>query len=492
MADYGVTTTGFVPKRLEDILNEQRVVAQQIFQDKVAPNDIVDVSDSSLLGRLINLKSVGDAFTWELGQAVYSAFDPNTATGVALDNLVAYGNLTRLKASQSTALALFYGDVGTTIPIDSVISDTVSGKKFNLVASLTLNLTKSPQILIEVATVTNSATYSIQYANSGGNYSTVTYTADGATSETEILNGLMSALAGHPNLVATLDSTAGTILIKRSVILQNTDWVVSDNLTALKAGKISLVRCDEYGDNEQATNTLTKIDTPVIGWDSVYNVLPATAGRFTETDDELRLRFRNTKFTRSINILDSLYSDLVNVDGVTNVRIYENDTDDPVNIADTGTYLLDDHSFLAVVLGGSPSDIADTIWKNKPTGIQSVGNTLQTIYDSQGFPHPIRYEIPNPTAIYITMELETDALLFPADGAAQIKQAIIDYAQENFSVGDDVAASRLYTPINSIAGHEVNYLYIGTSASPTGSTTIPIEFNRIASFDPANIIINIV
>jgi uncharacterized phage protein gp47/JayE len=90
------------------------------------------------------------------------------------------------------------------------------------------------------------------------------------------------------------------------------------------------------------------------------------------------------------------------------------------------------------------------------------------------------------------MELETDALLFPADGAAQIKQAILEYAAENFSVGDDVAASRLYTPINSIAGHEVNYLYIGTAPSPSGSTTIPIEFNRIASFDPANIIINIV
>lgn len=492
MADYGVTTTGFVPKRLEDILNEQRVVAQQIFQDKVAPNDVVDVSDSSLLGRLINLKSVGDAFTWELGQAVYSAFDPNTASGIALDNLVAYGNLSRLKASQSTALVMFYGDVGTVVPIDSVVSDTVTGKKFNVAASVTINLTKSSKIVIEVATVTNSATYSLQYANSGGNYSTVTYTADSATSETEILNGLMTSLSGHPNLVATLDLTAGTIAIERSVILQNTDWIVSDNLTATKAGKISLVRCSDYGDNDQATNTLTKIDTPVIGWDSASNVLPATVGRYTETDEELRLRFRNTKFTRSINILDSLYSDLVNVEGVTNVRVYENDTDEDVNIADIGTYLLEDHSFLAVVLGGSPSDIADTIWKNKPTGVQSVGNTLQTVYDSQGFPHSIRYEIPNPTAVYVTMELETDALLFPADGAAQIKQAILDYAAENFSVGDDVAASRLYTPINSIAGHEVNYLYIGTAPSPSGSTTIPIEFNRIASFDPANIIINIV
>jgi uncharacterized phage protein gp47/JayE len=302
----------------------------------------------------------------------------------------------------------------------------------------------------------------------------------------------MTSLSGHPNLVATLDLPAGTIAIERSVILQNTDWIVSDNLTATKSGKISLVRCSEYGDNAQATNTLTKIDTPVIGWDSAFNVLPATVGRYTETDEELRLRFRNTKFTRSINILDSLYSDLVNVEGVTNVRVYENDTDEDVNIADIGTYLLEDHSFLAVVLGGSPSDIADTIWKNKPTGIQSVGNTLQTVYDSQGFPHSIRYEIPNPTAVYVTMELETDALLFPADGAAQIKQAILEYAAENFSVGDDVAASRLYTPINSIAGHEVNYLYIGTAPSPSGSTTIPIEFNRIASFDPANIIINIV
>lgn len=492
MADYGVTTTGFVPKRLEDILNEQRVTAQQIFQDLVAPNDVVDTSDSSLLGRLINLDSVGDAYLWELGQAVYSAFDPNTATGIALDNLVAYGNLARLKASYSTALVMFFGDVGTTIPLDSVVSDPVSGKKFNTTASLVLNLSRASQISISVATVTNSATYSIQYANTGGNYSTVTYTADGATTESEILNGLMTSLSGHPNLVATLDTVNSRIDIKRSVILQNTDWILSDNLSPVKSGKISLVKATEYGDIEQATNTLTKIDTPVIGWDSAYNVFPATVGRFTESDEELRLRFRNTKFTRSINILDSLYSDLINVDGVTNVAIYENDTDEDINIADTGTYMLEDHSFMAVVLGGSPSDIVDTIWKNKPTGIQSVGNTLQTVYDSQGFPHPIRYEIPNPTAIYIDMELEVDVTAFPADGGDQIKQAILAYAVENFSVGDDVAASRLYTPINSVAGHQVNHLYIGIAPSPVTSATIQVDFNRIASFDGANITISIV
>ena len=55
MANFGLTPQGFILKRLSDILAEQRQIAIEKFQDLVPVGEVVDVSDSSLLGRLIAL-----------------------------------------------------------------------------------------------------------------------------------------------------------------------------------------------------------------------------------------------------------------------------------------------------------------------------------------------------------------------------------------------------------------------------------------------------
>ena len=90
------------------------------------------------------------------------------------------------------------------------------------------------------------------------------------------------------------------------------------------------------------------------------------------------------------------------------------------------------------------------------------------------------------------MTLATDVGSFPADGIDLIKSEIINYAKENFSVGDDVIYSRLYTPINNIKGHQVNSLFIDTSASPAATSNITIAYDQIATFSSVNIIINTV
>ena len=77
---FGISDEGFTLKRLNDILTEQRAKAVQLFQDLVAEGDLVDTSDSSLLGRLIALDAAGDADLWEVAQQSWSALDPNSAT----------------------------------------------------------------------------------------------------------------------------------------------------------------------------------------------------------------------------------------------------------------------------------------------------------------------------------------------------------------------------------------------------------------------------
>ena len=185
-----------------------------------------------------------------------------------------------------------------------------------------------------------------------------------------------------------------------------------------------------------------------------------------------------SKSDRAVNSLESIYSAIVNVDNVEQVIIYENDTNE---IDELG---VQPHSFLALIDGGLSVEIAEAIWKNRPTGITSQGNTAVNILDIQGFTRTVNFSRPTPVYIAIEINLETDAN-FPADGEAQIKQALIDYVN-TLKIGQDVVYSRLYTPINQVKGHQINHLAIGVGI-PGGSANIQIEFDQVAELTLANI-----
>lgn len=476
----GVTDQGFVIKRLADILADDRALAVQIFQDLVQPGDVVDVSDSSALGRLITLAAPSEADLWEAAQEVYAAFDPNSATGIALDNLVAYGGLTRQEQTFTTSSILVAGDTNTLIPVGQTVSSSTTGEQFTTVGAISLAASNASGVTISVVTLQDSTAYTITYANTTTS-NTVTYTSDGSATVQEILDGLQLVIAGgHPSLTSSVVGT--TLVIDRNDIFQTVNFTTSVNLGINKVRTVGEVIAVNSGPIEQPANTIDTILTPMFGWDSVINPIAATPGEDRETDEDLRLRFRNAKFERATNTLDAIYSALINTDGVSEVTIYENDT----SIVDVNG--VPAHSFLPIVVGGLSTDIANAIWDNKPIGILSYGNTTVSISDVQGFPHDISFSRPDPVVIYISMDITTD-VNFPANGNDLIRSNLIEYFQSNFGTGDDVIYSRLYTPVNAVPGHQVNTLTIGTSPAPVGTTNVVIAFDEIASLSSINIII---
>ena len=478
----GITPEGLVIKRLSEVLSDKRAQAVQLFQDLVSPGDVIDTSASSALGRLIALAAPGEADLWEAVQEVYAAFDPNSATGIALDNLVALGGITRFSNTYTTAQALFTGNNGTLIPAGSVVNSSTTGESFNVVASVALSPSLASGVVVAVTTVANNTLYTITYSRLTSS-TTVSFTSGPSATAASILSGLKAEIdANHPTLVATV--VGSTLDVRLDDIFQTATFSRSANLGFTKITKLGDLIAQNYGPIEQSPNTITTISTPVLGWDSVTNPISAVAGRFIETDEELRERFRVSKFERASNILEALYSALINLDTVEQVVIYENDTD----VVDANG--LPPHSFMPIVLGGISTNIAQSIWENKPLGIRSYGNTSVTIYDSQGFPHDIGFERPNPVTVYIDLDITTNSD-FPQNGEQAIKDAIAAYMEAQFGIGEDVVYSRLYTPINSVAGHQVNSLTIGTSPSPTGTVNIPIAFNELFSLDPNNIVITV-
>lgn len=478
----GVTEAGFVIKRLAGILADDRALAVQLFQDLVQPGDIVDTSDSSALGRLISLAAPSETDLWEAAQQVYAAFDPNSATGIALDNLVAYAGLTRKEQTFTTSSILVAGDTNTLIPVGQTVSSSTTGQQFTTTSGISLAASNASGITVSVTSTQNSTAYTISYSNTTST-NTISFTSDASATTEEILSGLQIIIAAaHPTLTSSVVGT--NLVIDRVDIFQTVAFVTSVNLGITKVRTVAEVVAVNSGELSQPANTIDTILTPILGWDSVINKVAATSGAARETDEQLRIRFRNGKFDRATNTLDSIYSALINLDNVTEVTIYENDT----GVVDANG--VPAHSFLPIVVGGLSTDIASAIWDNKPIGIQSYGNTTVSINDNQTppFPHAVSFSRPNPVVIYISIDITTD-VNFPANGNDIIRSNIIQYFSDNLGTGDDVIYSRLYTPINQVPGHQVNTMTIGTVPSPVGVSNIPIAFDQIASISSVNIII---
>lgn len=478
--DYGVTSTGFVYPRFNDLLTSNRSKAVTLFQDLVNPGDVVDTSDSAILGRLISLVTPAQSDLWEALQEVYSAFDPNQATGIALDNLVALGGIQRLAATRSTATAVFTGNVGTLITAGSTVRGTTTSENWQVVGSVGISPNNAVGIGIQASTVANNTLYSITYRTSTTSKQ-ITYTSDSSATAAKILMGLASNAIADGNV--TTEIINGVLYINLvDQTSSNTNFTATSNIAIVKASNTGDLQAVNTGKIGAEANTLTNITTPILGWDSVTNPLSASEGSATETDEELRARFRETKYARATNILEALYSDLISLEGVDEVVIYENDTD----VTDENG--IPAHSFQPIVLGGLSQQIGNTIWENKPLGIRSYGNTIVQVTDSQGFSHAIGFERPVPVTIYINMNITTGPN-FPENGEDLIRNNLIDYFKNNFGIGDDVVYSRLYTPINYVIDHQVNILEVGTDPSNLGTTNVPIAYNQIASLESVNITI---
>lgn len=482
----GLTPEGLTIKTLADVIADFETQASVIFSDLVKPGDIVDVTGNAALGRIIGVVSPALFDVWQAIQQVNNSFNPNAATGYALDNIIALSGINRLAAAPTRAQVVLEGNINTVVasPPGAVYS-SITQRSFSVVQPVILDEKNASGVGITVITPTAGATYTFSYSTDGVNFVDTSIVATAGPTIASILAQLKTAIDAVLSATFTTYYKATRLFIDRTDPFQTVTFKTSVNLRTEKVRKLGLVVDNMVGPYEAATASIDTISIPINGWDSVFNPIPATTGRLEETDEELRERFRNSKFIQSANIIESLIDALRNVEGVTDVAVYENDT------AATNSLGVPMKSFMPIVLGGLPSDVANAIWKNKPTGINSVGSTTVQIADSQDILHPISYKQPSQTPIYLKLNI-TDTGGLPGDAIALLKQALAEYGTTNYLIGDDVIYSRFYTPINAIPGHQVNSFTVGTAPNPAGTANIVIPFDGVATFDPANVSVTIV
>ena len=129
---YGLTSVGWVSKPLLTIQTD----LQEAF--KAAFGASIDVSPASIFGQLAGIFAERLSELWDGCEAVYSAFNPDAATGEALDGVSAITGTIREGATHSTVTLTLTGTAATVIPAGSQASVTGTGVKFETLADATI------------------------------------------------------------------------------------------------------------------------------------------------------------------------------------------------------------------------------------------------------------------------------------------------------------------------------------------------------------------
>ena len=211
---------------------------------------------------------------------------------------------------------------------------------------------------------------------------------------------------------------------------------------------------------------LTSLAAPVSGWTAIVDTAAPSLGLNLEDDTDYRTRQEQELEANGGATLPSVTSALLEIEGVFSVNVIEN-----VNLTTDPATLLPGKSFeVFVSVGGSPSaalleSIAQTIWNEKPAGIQLVGTTTIIITDS-GAERAVPFSLVTTRSIWATL-----TVIFSAFTAAQGAQAtvagMIKTAIINLSAGLDGAGDLLPpgTPGVLVPGGTVYGAPIGAAAT---------------------------
>lgn len=467
----GLSAAGFEIKRLPQIKKE----LEQGIQDALGV--IIDFSPDAPDGQISGVMSEVEAQLWQLAEAIYQSQYPSTADGINLDRVVDLNGITRLSATPTTStVVVVFGDVGTVLMNGRQASNSQTGDLYQLVTGqlpVTISTTNAVRVGFEVATVADSTLYRITIG--GVNYD---YTSGAGTTAQTILTGLASALP------VTVDTDLQS---DRLVIEYDTpaNVSVSSNLSIEEVGNLARFDALVSGRKLLPAGTLDKIETPVSGWVGLRNRTDGIPGRNRETDIELRERRINSIGINATAMLDAIFANLTQLDGVSSVTVRDNRG----TVTDSNG--IPPQHIWAIVSGGDDAEIAEVLFKKTSGGIGFKGDEEVTVISEvTGNSTLVKFDRPISVDVYISIDITIDENIYPSDGDDLIRDALEAFGSSLIS-GDDLIFSRLYTPINSIPGFYVTDLRADIINPPTGQSNIVTALNERIAIAAERIAINV-
>lgn len=226
-------------------------------------------------------------------------------------------------------------------------------------------------------------------------------------------------------------------------------WITTAATPVTIGANVVTMVAQDYGAIEADAGTITEPSDIIIGVVSVTNVSAATPGVDEETDAELRTRRNRSLENPATSSIGGMFTALGNLPGVTDLIVYENDTDTYDAVLD-----LNAHSIWCIVEGGVVASIIETIARNKTagTGIKGsvTGTYTETLYKPDLTPYYINHDMAfdRPTDVPLYVNLTVEGLAGATVDTDAIKTAL---AAKQFNIAQVANASVLYQTVYSVA-----------------------------------------
>jgi len=300
------------------------------------------------------------------------------------------------------------------------------------------------------------------------------------------INGISRRVATYSTADLRIIGTHGTqILNGVAEDSAGIKWRLPATVTIPSGGEITVTATAEpIGAITAGANTINKIATPTLGWQSVNNLSAATVGVAVESDGELRIRQAQSTMIPSQTVMDGITGAVQSLAGVTRARGYQNSA----NTTDANG--IPAHNIAIVAEGGTTQSIADVIARKKPPGIPTYGTTSATTYDQQGVPNIINFYRPTVATISIEVSI-TAGIGYVASMIDDIKAALVAYIA-TLKIGDDIYLTKLFVPANllnqvSVQTFDVTQIRIKKNSGSWVTSNITLAFNEVASTAASNI-----
>lgn len=231
-----------------------------------------------------------------------------------------------------------------------------------------------------------------------------------------------------------------------------TQWVLVNSVSIAAAGSyIYTFRAVLQGAVRSVANTITVPVTLVAGVTSVNNpTSQLTVGANAETDAALRIRRSKSVAISAVGFYNALVAALENIEGVTAVAVYENDTDS------TDGDSIPSHSIWVIVGGsGAAADIAQAIYSKRSAGCGMKGDQSYDILRPNGSTF---------TVLWDDVVAETMYFRFTADAITG----------NITTTGDVHSGTAIIDSLASTTGMTAGMLVRGT-AVPAGATIVTVD-----------------
>lgn len=316
-------------------------------------------------------------------------------------------------------------------------------------------------------------------------------TGQGAALSSNVkINGIARAIPTNGTVTLRCTGIAGSI-ITGGVASDSAGvrWDLPATVTIPSAGYIDVTATAELAGAVAApTNSITVIQTPTLGWQSVQNLAPAAPGAPVELDAALRQRQALSTALPSKTVLQGIVGALQALTGVTAVRGYDNDT------GSTDANGIPAHSVALVVQGGVNTDIANAICLKKGPGCGTAGTSSLTVNNPSGQATLIKWYAPTQKRIIagITIKALTNYLSTTGDA---LKAAVAAYVS-GLGIGNTVYLQRLSVPAQLSFGpgydtYELTGLTLANYGSSLAAADVAVAFNEIANLAVGDITLTV-